>query len=446
MLLRSAGHTSRGFPMIRTNRLLAVLPLVLGFAVACPDAAGQNVTSEGWAKQSAGLNFYVELPMIDSAKEPSGIGGNIVAETMINTVRYADKHPLIRHVVFKMNTGGGMLHHADAMADIIEEHHDNTEYHIIIKDAISAGIWTAFSCDSIFIIKGGTIGGATAYQQRGDGTVKESSDIPLIAARMAYTAERNGHNPKLIAPMMDLKVELFSWTDYNGKTVLAQEKPKDSESLTNFQHLDKADTVLTLTAKEAVEIGLARDIADFDATLVGKEIGVPGWTKANRYGKVMDEIGALYNLTRAMEDYFVAERLALPKIPVTSQNRNSPMVENMLKERSKVGSKLTAIRKINEALNALPDVHVERQVYLVGPDNATLVADAQAWQSDADQTRKYAAMLTLGMRELESAYKKNEIDTGNLEEIQAAVNVISERISGILKNGNAAYWANKNDN
>lgn len=426
--------------MIRYRRLLAALPLALGLSALAPSAHAQEVTSEGWAEKSDGLNFYVELPMIDAKEEPSGIGGNITAESMINTVRYVDAHPLLHHLIFMMNTGGGKLFHADAMADIIEAHHDNTEYHIIIKDAISAGIWTAFSCDTIFMTQGGTIGGATAYQHTADGKVRESASIPFIAARMAYTAERNGHAPELIAPMMDLQVQLFSWTK-DGKTVLSQRKPRNPDSLENYQHLDKADTVLTLTTREAVNIGLATEVADFDSSLVGEHIGVPGWTRANRYGLVVDEIGALYNVTRVMEDEFVAERLALRKIPVTSENRNSTLIKNMMKDRAKLGALVDAIRQINEALNELPNVHPERQIYLAGENGETIVADVEAWKDDANEARKYMGQLSGGLRALESAYKKNEIDTDNLEDLQKAVRTINDRINGILRSGNVAYWA-----
>ena len=55
-----------------------------------------------------------------------------------------------------------------------------------------------------------------------------------------------------------------------------------------------------------------------------------------------------------MEDEFVYERLSLPKIPVTSENRNSQMIKDMMKDRARLGSKVDSIRQINEALNALP--------------------------------------------------------------------------------------------
>ncbi len=434
--------------MIRRTacRLFTALPLVLGAAALSPDAEGQDVTSEGWAEASAGLTFYLEVPMIDNYDlEDYGIGGNITAESIINAVRYAADHPDIRHVAFKMNTGGGALHHAEAMEDIIERHHDNTEFHIVVQDAISAGIWTAFSCDTIFMCRDGTIGGATAYYQLSADLVLVAGDIPEIAARLALTAERNGYPPQLIEPLMLMKTELHYWIDEDGEKVLSNTAPEDKEYLEGYRHLDRKDTVLTLTSQDAIEIGIAKPIGGFDTQLVGEEIGVPGWTRANRFGTVNDEIGMLYNTTRRMEDVWVERQLNLRRFPVTTYNRNNRMIKDMLRDRRQHADIVEALRTINKALNALPEVHPERHIYVMGEDKQTILADPEQWSKDVTASRGHASRLTQGLRQLKDGFKKQEIDANNLDDIESGLTTIAQRIQEIARQGNAAYWDKQRD-
>jgi hypothetical protein len=403
------------------------------------------VTSEGWAEKSADLEFYIEVPMIDNKDiENYGVGGNITAEAIINSVRYAGQHPGIHHVVFKMDTGGGALHHAEAMEDIIEEHHENTEFHIVVQNAISAGIWTAFSCDTIFMCEAGTIGGATAYYQIGD-TAIVAGDIPWIAGRLELTAERNGYPAQLIKPLMLMESELHYWKKSDGEKVLSNKPPKDQSAVQGYRFMDRENTVLTLTSKDAVEIGIAQPIEAFDAGLVGEKIGVQNWALGNRYGKVIDEIGWVYNTTRVWEDNWVNQQLNLPRYVVTSTNRKHPVIKRMLKDRKNHADAVAALRMINEALDQLPSVHPERHLYVEGPDGETILADPEQWLKDSQTSRALAGQLSRGLSSLTQAYKELGVDQSNLEEIADPIRTIAARISWIGKEGNAKYWSDKDE-
>ncbi len=431
-----------GFDMTHHFRWPAALLFALG-AIFVPSeqaSAAAPVTNEGWAEKSAELEFYIEVPMIDNKDiENYGVGGNITAEAIINAVRYAGNHPDIHHVVFKMDTGGGALHHAEAMEDIIEEHHENTEFHIVVQNAISAGIWTAFSCDTIFMCKAGTIGGATAYFQVGD-TAIVAGDIPWIAGRLELTAERNGYPPELIKPLMLMDSELHYWTETDGEKVLSNKAPAKPSSVQDYRFIDRKNTVLTLTSQDAIEIGIAKPIEAFDAKLVGEKIGVQNWTLGNRYGQVIDEIGWIYNTTRVWEDNWVEQQLNLPQYPVVNANRNHPVIKRMLKDRKQHAAAIEALRMINQALNELPDVHPERHLYLAGEDGQTILADPEQWAKDTQQARMLAGRLTAGLTKLNVAYKDLGVDSSNLDEIRKPLRNIAARVSAIISEGNAKYW------
>jgi hypothetical protein len=430
--------------MIRIKRSAAALSLALGACLSTgPAATAAPVTSEGWDELSANLEFYIEVPMIDNKDvENYGVGGNITAEAIINSVRYAGNHPGIHHVVFKMDTGGGALHHAEAMEDIIEEHHQNTEFHIVVQNAISAGIWTAFSCDTIFMCDAGTIGGATAYYTIGD-TAIVAGDIPWIAGRLELTAERNGYPPQLIKPLMLMESELHYWVDKQGEKVLSNTAPKNPSAIEDHRVLDRKNNVLTLTSKDAIEIGIAKPIEAFDTSLVGEKIGVPNWTLGNRYGMVTDEIGWVYNTTRVWEDNWVAQQLALPQYVVTSTNRSHPVIKQMLKDRKEHAAAVDALRSINEALNELPNVHPERHLYVAGPDGITVLAEPDQWAKDAQMARALASKLTGGLSQLTKAYKDLGVDRSNLDEVTGPIRTIAARITWIANKGNAKYWLDK---
>ena len=426
---------------LRLTVALAVAPIALH--VLSHDTAAQPVTSEGWEELSSDLEFYIEVPMIDNKDiENYGVGGNITAEAVINSVRYAGQHPEIHHVVFKMDTGGGALHHAEAMEDIIEEHHQNTEFHIVVQNAISAGIWTAFSCDTIFMCEAGTIGGATAYYQIGD-TAIVAGDIPWIAGRLELTAKRNGYPTQLIKPLMLMESELHYWKNPNGDKVLSNKAPGNTGSVEGYRMLDRKDTVLTLTTNDAIDIGIAEPIEAFDAELVGEKIGVQNWTLGNRYGLVIDEIGWVYNTTRVWEDEWVERQLALPQYFVTSTNRDHPVIKRMLKDRKEHAAAVAALRAINEALNELPDVHPERHLYVAGPEGVTVVEDPEQWKKDVQLARALAGKLSGGLSQLTKAYKDLGVDRSNLDEITGPIRTISARINWIASKGNAKYWLDK---
>ena len=407
-------------------------------------AVNDNVTSEGFEALAYGKTFYLQVPMIDTppAIDPSeggGIGMNITAESIINSVRYAGDHPDIQHVVFMMRTGGGKMFHAEAMMHIIEDYHRTTEFHIIIDDAISAGTWTVFSCDSIFMVDSGSVGGAVIYVTFGDGSVQESADIPFVAARMSKLAERNGHPGVLLPAMMHLPAELHYWEE-DGEVVLSGSAPESPGAVQNHWVVDSEHDILTLTTRQAIKVGLADPIEEFESVLVGDQIGVPGWTQANNFGRIAHEIGDLYNGTRPLQDQAEATKARLPYVHNSRENRENPQAAQILEQHQIIQKLVDAYTDINEALNNLPSVHPERHIYFASEEGQTILADAEQWQDDVDAAKAYCRQLTKGLRDLRIAFRQMERDADNLSAIEDAINDIIARIDGIASQGNAAYW------
>ena len=413
-------------------------------------AQSRNVTSEGFEDLRYGQTFYIQVPMIDEPApvtsltnpEPShgGIGDNITAESIINNVRYAGEHPDINHVVFLMRTGGGSGFHADAMLEVIEEHHDNTEFHIIIDHAISAGVWTVMSCDNIFMVDGGTVGGAVGYVTLPDGSPLVVPNLGILAAQIGQTAERNGHSSLLLPAMIHQPAELHYW-EVNGEGVLSDEAPDSPSSVENYELIDSELDVLTLTTNQAETIGLAKRIESLDAQRIGDHIGTPGWTRANHYGHVVHEIASIYDITRPDQDSFENRLAGIPFFRDTRLNRSIPEVLEILRQRDTFGKLLSGYTQINEALNNLPYVHPERHIYFEDENGRTVLADPQQWASDVRASRAYTQSFSTALRDIRTALRRLEMDTDNISDLEEALEHITGRIEGIARRGNAAYWA-----
>lgn len=418
-------------------------------ASAQGDSGNPNVVSDGFEDLSYDKTFYLQVPMIDEppamtsfvAPGPAqgGIGMNITAESIINNVRYAGENPDIQHVVFMMRTGGGKVFHAEAMREIIEEYHGTTEFHIIIDDAISAGTWTVFSCDTIFMIDSGSVGGAVIFRTFADGTVEASAEIPAAAAQMARLAERQGHAGVIPPAMIHLPAELHYWEE-DGEPVLSDTAPQSPSSVQNYREIDSDTTILTLTSEEAIKIGLAQHIEDFNADLVGDYIGAPQWTRANHYGQVTHEIADIYNVTRLDQDQFQLNLDSIPYFRDNRENRDNPNFRPYLEQRDIFEKLVSGYKKINEALNNLPYVHPERHIYFMDDEGRTILADPEQWKADVLASRNYVRSFTSALRDVRAAFRQLEYDTDNMDQLEEALQKITDRVEGIARDGNAAYW------
>lgn len=74
---------------------------------------------------------------------------------------------------------------------------------------------------------------------------------------------------------------VYSWTDDDG-TVRTSNSPPDETADNDVKFVDTADTVLSLTGIEAVELGLA-GLAPIKASELGNALGLEGWVLANQY-------------------------------------------------------------------------------------------------------------------------------------------------------------------
>lgn len=102
-------------------------------------------------------------------------------------------------VILNMDTYGGAIADADDIRTRIMDY-PKPVYVYINNTAGSAGALISIACDSIYMVKGGNIGAATAVNQNGE--VLPEKIQSFMRSMMRTTAEANGRNPDVAAAMV----------------------------------------------------------------------------------------------------------------------------------------------------------------------------------------------------------------------------------------------------
>lgn len=221
---------------------------------------------------------YLEIPI-------AGVFGEDIIPIGVENALEQARRRNVEHIVFRIDSDGGYVWAAEDIAEILEQHEDEFTYHALIDKAISAAIWVALSCDTMHMTPGATMGAAVVYsldETSGDAEV-DAKFNSAIAARLAARAEKHGHSPVLVRAMVLGEAEAYAWKDESGEWVIGAERPK-LQQVDSLRTLDKRDTVLTLTAKEADELGFATLFTEKDAEALREGLGVERWRGSGNMG------------------------------------------------------------------------------------------------------------------------------------------------------------------
>lgn len=221
---------------------------------------------------------YLEIPIV-------GVFGEDIIPVGVSEALQQARRRGVSHIVFRIDSGGGQVWAADDIAKILDEHDDEFTYHALIQHAGSAAIWVALSCDTITMTPGSSIGAAVVFT-KDETTGAAEVDAKLnsaIAAQLAARAERKGHNPVLVRAMVLAEAEAYGWKEDDGPWQFAPERPK-SANPSSLRTIDTRDTVLTLTASEALDFGFARFSESADLDALGEPLGVGAWRSGGLMG------------------------------------------------------------------------------------------------------------------------------------------------------------------
>lgn len=158
------------------------------------------------------------------------------------TLREADAAGA-RAVILDIETPGGRVDAAQRIVRAIQEA-DVPVYAFVNMHAHSAGAMIALAADEIYMRPQAQMGAVTPVT--GEGTRAPEKIVSAMRAEMRALAESRGRDPRIAEAMVDENIAV--------------------------EGVSPAGELLTLTASEAVALGYARQVADWDALLL--ELGL----------------------------------------------------------------------------------------------------------------------------------------------------------------------------
>lgn len=196
--------------------------------------AGLLAAAAGFAQDRQGPVFRVPV---------DGVIEMGLAPFVERTIREAEAAGA-RAIILDIETPGGRVDAAQRIVRAIRET-DVPVYAFVNLHAFSAGAMIALATDGIYMRPGSTMGAATPVT--GEGQKAPEKIVSAMRSEMRALAEIRGLDPRVAEAMVDEEVEIEGVIE-RGK-------------------------LLSLTPSEAVAVGYAREIQDWDALLAELQLG-----------------------------------------------------------------------------------------------------------------------------------------------------------------------------
>jgi membrane-bound serine protease (ClpP class) len=160
-----------------------------------------------------------------------------IAPFLARSIREAESTGA-RAVILDIETPGGRVDAAQIMVDAIRDA-DVPVYAFVNHRAFSAGALIALATDGIWMRPGSVMGAATPIT--GEGEKASEKIVSAMRSEMRALAEDLGLDPRIAEAMVDESIEI--------------------------EGVSESGQLLTLTTEEAVRVGYASEVADWDALL-----------------------------------------------------------------------------------------------------------------------------------------------------------------------------------
>lgn len=237
---------------------------------AKPESAGSGTTAAApaGAKDFKGV-FYMPI------EGTVGIG---MRHDEIEAIgKEADKYGPGQIIIIEIDSPGGLVLEAERIHETMLDLKKRHRVVAWIKEAISAAAFTALHCDEIYFMNVGALGSMTMFAGT---TAAKGESLAGWLDLAGRVAKEGGRNPHLAKCMIKVELELSYDIPEGGG-------PKDAifrEDTKGKYILDRADTMLTLNAAQALACGFSDGTADTVEELA-KVMGLPMWKEVNETGR-----------------------------------------------------------------------------------------------------------------------------------------------------------------
>lgn len=276
-------------------------------------------------------------------------------------------------VVFVIDTPGGRVSDAQAIAEVMDSERAGMKYYALVNRAISAAVWPLSRMDGVFFAPGGAAGAAVAFTHSAK-TGQYEVDAKFnaaMAADISTEAESHGQAGAVYRAMMIQAATLYRWRGESGRTVLGERPPPDAKEAVE---LDGPSTVLAWTTLQASEAGFGKMTTSAQASSLGPLLNTKEWVSVG---------DGTQQMTRAKKE-----------------------LERVVNEVTKAKEQIETSRKavVTAAERAAAQVPVARKadpknIQLYYRDTGTLTADSQTKWRQASDAATEAWNMELGLLE-----------------------------------------------
>jgi hypothetical protein len=222
-------------------------------------------------------NSYLEVPI------EGRFGDQVTAQGLEDSLKTAQCIG-VKHIVFTVDSKGGDQVAARDLYNLLRKYDKAFRFHAVVREATGVALAVVVWCDTVFIRPGGNVGGVnlTIDEARYPG-IETSVVLQNIALNASEEARRHGRSAELVRAMIDPEEAVYGWKDGEGREHVSRWVPSDVNG-PQFVVQHQAGKVLTLTDRQAVELGFARAFEGKVADL-GCELGLAGWNSAGDAGR-----------------------------------------------------------------------------------------------------------------------------------------------------------------
>lgn len=262
-IVLQSGRAFEGEVVAETSRSVTLESFVLpGYTMERRFDRSQIKT---WHRPSREGVPYVVIPVFGE------IGNDVTADALRNGLAKA-RAANPRYIILAIDSPGGDIWQMNEMIDAVIEASKQTNVTAYVKQAYSAAAVLAMCCPEVYMKPDAVIGAAVPFTATENGPVDVDAKFrSAIEAKMRAAAQHGDHADLLMRGMSELNLQIFLAMEH-GKPVLRTFGPG--------KVIKRDGEILTLTAHEAVQCGLAR-IAPTMADL-GKQVAGGPWHEATR--------------------------------------------------------------------------------------------------------------------------------------------------------------------
>ncbi|MDF1553480.1 MAG: hypothetical protein P1P84_10485 [Deferrisomatales bacterium] len=183
-------------------------------------------------------------------------------------------------VVLEVDSPGGFLSELYQLLNLSltwqREHPEQRVVVLVREQAMSAAAVLSTSVPEIYLLPGSAIGAAMAIHiDRNKVTAVQEKFSSAYRGKARAAAEAGGHDPLLVEAMIDPDLEVSASDGADGAVQLVKGAPPEGG-----RRLIGEGKLLTLTADEAVAVGLAAGVVNDYAELGGR-LGHPEWREGS---------------------------------------------------------------------------------------------------------------------------------------------------------------------